>query len=246
MRAELTSRQRMAELAHVNRFSMAGELTASITHEINQPLGAILTNAETLELIANSSSPDMQEIRDIASDIRRDNERASSVITRLRSLLRKKPFETTQLDLNEIALETIGLAAAVVRQRKFELRTQLSLAPVPIAGDRIQLQQVILNLVVNAIDAMEGAPLDARTVLIMTRRTEHVAELSVSDNGTGIEPERLRQIFQPFYTTKESGMGMGLSIARTIVEAHGGRIRAQNRPTGGAAFIVSLPLSALD
>jgi signal transduction histidine kinase len=243
MRAELVARQRMAELAHVNRVSLAGELTASIAHEINQPLGAILTNAETLELIANSSSPDLEEIREIASDIRRDDERASAVITRLRSLLNNKPFEIATIDLNEVVRDSVELAAGVVRQRNFELRTQLSATPVPIAGDRVQLQQIVLNLLVNAMDATPDAPPDARTVVIGTRRSEQIAELSVADNGLGIQPERLKQIFQPFYTTKEGGMGMGLSIARTIAEAHCGGIRAENRPEGGAEFIVSLPLS---
>lgn len=243
MRAELLARQRMAELAHVNRFSMAGELTASIAHEINQPLGAILTNAETLELIASSSSPDLEEIREIASDIRRDDERASAVITRLRSLLKKKPFEIATIDLNEVVRDSMELAAGVVRQRNFELRTQLSATPVPIAGDRVQLQQIILNLLVNAMDAMPDVSPEARTVVVTTRRKEHVAELSVADSGQGIQPERLKQIFQPFYTTKEGGMGMGLSIARTIAEAHCGGIRAENRPEGGAEFVVSLPLS---
>ena len=244
MRAELVARQRMAELAHVNRFSMAGELTASIAHEINQPLGAILTNAETLELIASSSSPDLKEIREIASDIRRDDERASAVITRLRSLLKKKPFEIEAIDLNEVVLDSVELAAGVIRQRNFELRTQLSQKPVKIVGDRVQLQQIILNLLVNAMDAMADAPPEARTVVITTRRREHVAELAVADNGPGIEPEGLKQIFQPFYTTKEDGMGMGLSIARTIAEAHCGDIRAENQPEGGAVFIVTLPPSA--
>ena len=149
----------MAELAHVNRFSTAGELTASIAHEINQPLGSILTNAETAEAILKSSdSPDIAELKDIVNDILQDDRRATEVIRRMRSLLKKAPFELKQFDLNEVVQETIRFFSSLAVGRKFELVSVITPDALPILGDRIQLQQVILNLVMNGIDAMKDTP----------------------------------------------------------------------------------------
>jgi signal transduction histidine kinase len=238
--AELQSRQRMSELAHVNRSSMAGELTASIAHELNQPLGAILTNTETLELMLKSPVPDLNELREIASDIRRDDERASEVIRRLRSFLRKTPFEPRDLDLNEVVRETLAFISFSAVARDAELTNSLSATALPIRGDRIQLEQVLLNLIVNAIDATSASPKADCKVTVSTASIDNFAEVSVSDRGPGIPPDKLKDVFEPFFTTKPQGMGMGLSIARTIVEAHGGRIWAENQ-TGGAAFRFRLP-----
>ena len=156
--AEVQSRQRMAELAHVIRFSTAGELTASIAHEINQPLGSILTNAETAEAILKSPSPDIAELNEIVGDILQDDRRASEVIRRMRSLLKKAPFELKNFDLNDVVRETIGFFSSLAVGRKFELISVITPEALPILGDRIQLQQVILNLVVNGIDAMRDTP----------------------------------------------------------------------------------------
>jgi len=243
--AEVQARQRMAELAHINRFSTAGELTATIAHEINQPLGAILANAETAQAILVSARPDIAELNDIVDDIIQDDRRASEVIRRMRSLLRKAPFETKKLDLNELAQETVEFLAAFAVARKFELSSFLAPIALPIMGDRIQLQQVILNLVVNAIDAMANSPADSRTIGVRTSRVNDFAELSISDNGPGIPEDTLKKVFEPFFTSKAEGMGMGLSIARTIVEVHEGRIWAENRPHGGALFRIALPLEAI-
>ena len=240
--AEVQSRQRMAELAHINRYSTAGELTASIAHEINQPLGAILVNAETARSILTSSRPDLDELRDIVDDILQDDRRAGEVIRRTRSLLRKAPFELTKLDLNAVVRETVEFLSALAIGRKVELGSVLTPIVLPIIGDRIQLQQVILNLAVNAIDAMADMPVENRKISIRTSRVEDFAELSISDSGPGIPAEKLKEIFEPFFTSKAEGMGMGLSIARTIVEAHKGRISAENRPGGGASFRIRLPL----
>ena len=241
--AEVDARQRMAELAHVNRYSTAGELTSSIAHELNQPLGSILTNAETAELMLKSPKPDLEEIKDILADIRRDDQRASEVIHRLRSLLKKTPFELKTVDLNAIVRETTEFLAALADARDVELKTAIWETALVIEGDRIQLQQVILNLVVNAMDAMTHLARPQRIIRITTRAVDGRAELAVFDRGAGILADKLKTVFEPFFTTKAHGMGMGLSIARTIVEFHGGRIWAENRTEGGAAFHISLPLS---
>jgi signal transduction histidine kinase len=246
--AEVQSRQRMAELAHVNRFSTAGELTASIAHEINQPLGSILTNAETAQAILKSQSPDIAErpeiieLKDIVNDILQDDRRATEVIRRMRSLLKKAPFELKNLDLNDLARETVEFLSTLAIGRKVELVSVITPNALPILGDRIQLQQVILNLVVNGIDAMRDTPSANRIINIRTSRVENFAQLSVSDRGSGIPEEKLKEVFEPFFTSKAEGMGMGLSIARTIIEAHNGQISARNRDQGGGAFRVKIPL----
>ena len=243
--AEVQARQRMAELAHINRFSTAGELTASIAHEINQPLGAILANAETAQSILVSSSPDIAELNNIVDDIIHDDRRASEVIRRMRSLLRKAPFETKNFDFNELVQETVEFLAALAVARKVELNSSLTPIVLPIMGDRVQLQQVILNLVVNAIDAMADTPGESRKINLRTSRVDNFAELSISDNGPGIAEDKLKKVFEPFFTSKAEGMGMGLSIARTIVEAHNGRIWAESPSGGGALFRIRLPLEAI-
>ena len=240
--AEMQSRERLTELARVVRFSTAGELTASIAHEINQPLGAILANAETAEAILQSSNPDIAELNDIVKDILQDDRRASEVIRRMRSLLAKAPFELKSLDLNDLVGDTVELLSALAVGRQCELATVITPHALPILGDRIQLQQVILNLIVNGIDAMQDTPRENRIISIRTSRLENFAELSVSDLGPGIPEEKLKEIFEPFFTSKPGGMGMGLSIARTIIEAHHGLIRAKNRDHGGASFRIRLPL----
>jgi len=246
--AEVLARQRMAELAHVNRFSTAGELTASIAHEINQPLGSILTNAETAEAILKSQSPDIAklpdiiELKDIVSDILHDDRRATEVIRRMRALLKKTPFEQKQFDLNEVVQETIRFFSALAISHKFQLVNVITPDPLPIIGDRIQLQQVILNLVMNGIDAMKDTANENRIITIKTSAVENFAELSVSDRGSGIPEDKLEEVFEPFFTTKGEGMGMGLSIARTIIETHHGMISTKNRDHGGATFRISLPL----
>jgi signal transduction histidine kinase len=241
--AEVQSRQRSAELAHINRVSMAGELTATIAHELNQPLGAILTNVETMELIVKSRVPDLQEIGEILADIRRDDVRASEVIDRLRAQLKKVPVELKDIDLNEIAEETLRFLSALAVARKVDLTSFTAPASLPIRGDRVQLQQVTMNLIVNAMDAMSSMLNTARRITVSTARDGNSACLSVSDVGPGIPVDQLKDVFEPFFTTKDAGMGMGLSIARTIVEAHGGQLSAENEAGRGATFRITLPLT---
>jgi signal transduction histidine kinase/ABC-type uncharacterized transport system substrate-binding protein len=241
--AEVQSRKRSAELAHINRFSTAGELTATIAHELNQPLGAILTNIETAELMVKSPVPDLQEIGEILADIRRDDVRASEVIGRLRSLLKKVPFELKDIDLNDVAKETVRFLSALAIAREVDLISLVAPTALPIKGDQVQLQQVILNLIVNAMDAMSGMPSAERRIKVSTARDGNSACLSVSDVGPGIPVDQLKRVFEPFFTTKPQGMGMGLAIARTIVEAHGGQLSADNEAGGGATFRIRLPLA---
>ena len=243
--AEVQARQRSAELAHINRSSMAGELTATIAHELNQPLGAIMANVETAELLVKSPAPDLHEIAEILADIRRDDKRAGEVIGRLRNLLKKAPLELKDIDLNEVARETVRFLSALAVAREVDLISLISQTPLPIKGDAIQLQQVILNLIINAMDAMSGMPTAERRITISTARDGNSADLSVSDVGPGVPSEKLKEVFEPFFSTKPKGMGMGLSIARTIVQAHGGQLSAQNQAGSGAAFHIRLSLAAL-
>jgi len=242
-RAEVQARKRVVELAHVNRFSTAGELSAVIAHEISQPLGAISSNAEAGRIMLKSPEPDVAGLDEILDEILRDDWRAVEVIKRMRALLKKAPFELQDLDLNDLARETVAFLSTIARGREVRLVSEIAPDSLPIRGDPIQLQQVILNLVVNGMDAMKDTPDEDRIVVIGTSRVDGFAELSVDDRGTGISNERPGEVFEPFYTTKAEGMGMGLSIARTIVEAHEGRISAQNRERGGASFRVRLPLA---
>jgi signal transduction histidine kinase len=240
--AEVQSRKRSAELAHFNRFSTAGELTATIAHELNQPLGAILTNIETAELMVKSPAPDLQEIGEILADIRRDDVRASEIIGRLRSLLKKVPFELKDIDLSDVAQETVRFLSALAIAREVDLISLVAPSVLPIKGDQVQLQQVILNLIVNAMDAMSGMPSAERRIKVSTARDGNSACLTVSDVGPGIPVGQLKRVFEPFFTTKPQGMGMGLSIARTIVEAHSGQLSADNEAGRGATFRITLPL----
>lgn len=240
--AEVQSRQRMAELAHINRFATAGELTATIAHEINQPLAAILTNAETAQMMLKSPQPDLAELNDIVGDILHDDRRAGEVIRRMRSLLKKAPFELKRFDFNEVVQETSAFMSALATARHVDLHSALAPRTLPIMGDRIQLQQVILNLVMNAMDAMATVPAESRSITVRTAQDGKSAELEVSDSGPGIPADKLKDIFQPFFTSKAEGMGMGLSIARTIIEAHQGKIWAEKRCGGGASFRIRLPL----
>jgi signal transduction histidine kinase len=219
-------------------------LTASIAHELNQPLGAILINSETAELILKSPSPNLAELRELMTDIRRDDQRASNVLQRLRGMLKKTPSEIKDVDLNEIASESIQLLSSLSIAREVELSGTVSPTSLPVRGDPVQLQQVLVNLIVNAMDAMSKTPRAGRKVTVYAAREDKFAEVSVSDTGHGIPSENIKKVFEPFFTTKAYGMGIGLSIARTIVQAHNGRIWAENNADGGAVFHISLPRSA--
>jgi signal transduction histidine kinase len=241
--AEVELRQRLAELAHVNRYSAAGELTTSIAHELNQPLGSILTNTETAELMLKGSSPDLDEVKEILADIRRDDQRASEVIRRLRSMLKKVPFEIRDIDLHAAVREVIGFLRALADGRGIALKYAPAATELHIRGDAVQLQQVVLNLIINAMDAISGAQVRKREIGVTTTRSGAYAEIRVRDTGPGIAAVDLKNVFNPFFSTKPQGMGMGLAIVRTIIDAHHGQIFAENQPSGGALFTIKLPIA---
>ena len=243
LRAERAEKAQGAELARASRLAMAGELTGAIAHEINQPLGAILSNADAAELMLDSGRDRSDDLRRVLADIRRDDVRASEVIQRLRDLLGKHEHERKVVDLNEVVADLQSLLRTEAGRRG--VRLDLTLAPdgPAIRGDRVQIQQVLINLVLNAMDAVaEEAPV-RRVVSVSVDKRAHHAVLAVRDRGRGIAPALRTKIFESFFTTKASGMGLGLSITRTIVEAHGGRVWAESRGEGETLFQVELPLA---
>jgi signal transduction histidine kinase len=243
-RAEVDSRRNLSALAHLDRRAAMGELATSLAHELNQPLNAILQNAGVAQMMLASAAvpPALAEIPDIISDIRKDDVRASEMIRRMRGLLQKHELDARPVDLNEVAEETLAIVRPDARAREVELEMNLADPLAPVLGDRVHLQQVLLNLLMNALAAVSTTPRERRRVRVSTSQFNGDVRLAVSDTGTGIPLDRLRQIFEPFYTTKsEGGMGMGLAIARGIVEAHGGRIEAENNAGGGATVWFSVP-----
>jgi C4-dicarboxylate-specific signal transduction histidine kinase len=243
-KAELAVQKQRGQLWHASRLAVAGELTASIAHEINQPLGAILTNADAGELLLQSGADRREDLRRILSDIRRDDLRASNVIRRLRALLAKHDLERQLFDPNEAVGDAMNLLGSEAERRRVTLNLNPSMPPTRVIGDRIQIQQVVINLVLNAMDAVADLSDDRRVVAVSV---EHVADgicIEVRDRGDGIAPEHLPHLFDSFFSTKQQGMGLGLSIARTIVESHDGRIWAENGPGVGASFHVELPVRA--
>jgi PAS domain S-box-containing protein len=238
-------RRQREELAHVTRISTMGELAASLAHELNQPLTAILSNAQAAQRFLNTKPADLEEIKDILKDIVEDNSRAGEVIRRIRSLVKKEDIELARLDLPSVIRDVITLvhADASLRNIGVELECQDGLPS--LRGDKVQLQQVVLNLLLNAFDAMKECPADERQVLVRIGSDgAGMVEVSVRDGGTGLTSAKLDQIFQPFFTTKRDGLGMGLSISRSIVDAHGGRLWAENNQDRGATFHVVLPALA--
>ena len=241
--AETEIQQQRAELLHVTRVSTMGQLASSLAHELNQPLGAILRNAEAAELFLQGDRPDLEEIRAILADIRQDDQRAGAVIDRMRALLKRREFQGARLDLNALVGEVTTLARSDAEARKTQL-TVLPAASAPLVwGDRVQLQQVVLNLLVNAMDAMNGCPPEARRVSLSVASVATGVEVAVCDSGHGIPEENLKHVFDSFFTTKPNGLGMGLAISQSIVAAHGGCLTAENNANGGATFRVILPVA---
>jgi len=229
-------------LAHVSRLAMVGELTASIAHEINQPLGAILSNAEAATMLLDADPGNIDEIKQILADIRKDDVRASDVIRHIRTLLRKRHLEMELLDMNQLVSEVLALTRAEARKRNIAWKSEFAPALPAVRGDRVHLQQVLLNLVLNGMDAMADTPQEERWLAVSTAGYESgQVEIIVSDSGQGIRPDRFPRLFETFFTTKKEGMGLGLSISRMIVEAHRGQIRAENNSGRGATFRVILP-----
>lgn len=233
--------QRM-ELAHVTRVSTLGQLTSMLAHELGHPLGAILRNTEAAEIFLKKEPPDWEEIRSILEDIRKDDQRASRVIDQLRSLLKRRSLEFKALDLGELLNEVVSLTESDARAREVNLILNLPPKLPPVYGDRIHLQQVLLNLILNGMEAMTTIEKRERQLTICVEiKKDGNSEVIVSDCGTGIPPDKLKQLFEPFFTTKPEGMGMGLAISKTIIDAHGGTICGENNARRGAVFKFTLP-----
>jgi two-component system, LuxR family, sensor kinase FixL len=240
--AEDALQKAQAELAHATRVMTMGELVASISHEVNQPLGAIVTNGHACVRLLSDAVPDLDKSREVIGRMIKDGMRASEVIKRIRDLLHKAPPEKAPLNINEAIQEVIALVSSDVLRSKVELKAELAADPPPIVGDRIQLQQVILNLILNGKDAMSSMQTRPRELLI-TSREGKAGELlvAVRDTGHGLATKDVERIFDPFFTTKAQGMGLGLSISRTIIEAHGGTLWATPNDDRGATIQFTLP-----
>jgi signal transduction histidine kinase len=242
--AELEARRRFVEVAHMSRTATAGALSASIAHELRQPLAAILSNAEAAEVLLDAKEPDLAVIREILVDIIGADQRASEIIAHLRGLLRPGASDPTETDLNHAAKDVLHIVRAEADKRGITLGAELDRRPLMVRADLVHLQQIMLNLSMNAMDAMlDSAPGNRRLKLETAQVGDTSAEVIVSDSGEGIPPEKLKSIFEPFFTTKEHGIGLGLSIVRTIVETYGGKIWAENRAGGGAVLRFTLPLA---
>jgi len=239
--SERRYREAQMELHHVNRVTTMGHLTASIAHEVNQPIAAAVTNAHAGLRWLAAQPPDLEEVRDAFEQIIKAGNQASEVIGRIRALIKKVPARKASLDINEAILETIALTRSEMERHRTLLQTELANNLPRIWGDRVQLQQLILNLIINAIEAMSEVREGSRAMLISTGvDTPDGVIVAVRDSGPGLKLESLDHLFDPFYTTKPTGMGMGLSICRSITEAHGGRLWATANAPRGAVFQFTL------
>ena len=241
---DLTDRKRAeAELAHANRVATMGQLAASIAHEVNQPIAALLVNAETAVRWLAHQPPNLEKAKRSIGRIISDGKRTADIVSRIRDFSKSAPARKADLEINEAILEIMILTRAAMSEHGVLLTMQLSERLPRIFGDRVQLQQVVLNLIMNALEAMSEVSEGSRALLISTSEAELGGVLvAVSDSGPGLPPASLARIFEPFYTTKSSGLGMGLSICRSIVEAHGGQLSATPNEPRGAVFCMMLPI----
>ena len=241
-RAEEVLRQTRADLAHIQRVTTMGEMAASISHEVMQPIGAVVTNAQTAVRWLDTQPPDLQEAREALGRAIKDGNRAGDVVGRIRALVKKSPPVKNTLDINNVILEVIALTRGEVMKNGVSVQTQLAEGLPLVQGDRVQLQQVIVNLIINAVEAMSGVAKDSRRLLVSTEKNGSGEVLViVQDSGPGLNAECSDRLFDPFYTTKSNGMGMGLSICRSIIQDHGGRIWPSSKPGAGASIQFTLP-----
>lgn len=236
-KAESEIAQLREGLSHAGRVSMMGELASALAHEINQPLGAILRNAEAAELLLRQDPADLDELRAIVADIQHDDQRAGEVIDRIRGLLKHREADLRPLSAADILRDAVAVIQTFADGFNVRIATEILPDTLRVMGDRIQLQQVILNLLINAIQAVRDQTLERRLVMVRVGLDDpQMARISIIDRGCGVHPDRLAMLFVPFFTTKSDGLGMGLAISRTIVETHGGRIWVEHTPGGGATF----------
>jgi PAS domain S-box-containing protein len=243
--AEIEIEKQRQELIHVTRLGTLGQLASSIAHEINQPLTAILANAQAAQRFLSQKKPDLDELREILKDITDDDKRAGEVIRKMRSLIKKKEFEFEKLDINNLIREAIPLLQGYVMRKNKKIRVQTDPDLPSIDGDRVQLQQVLLNLITNGVDAMvERGPAAQELVIRTSKNDSNSVVIAIKDAGGGLPDKDPHRVFEPFYTTKPEGLGMGLVISRAIVEGHGGTLHAENNPDNGATFFVTIPVEA--
>ena len=244
-KAEEAVQAAQAELARVVRATTLGELTASIAHEINQPLAAIVNNANASRRILAGPAPDLEEVRQAVTEIAEAGTRTGEIVSRVRSLLKKTAPERRPLDINQVIREVLALIPNELEKQHVAVEMELEAAPPPVLGDRVQLQQVLLNLIMNGMEAMNSVSDRPRVLMLQSHAGASGLEVTVQDSGTGLDPRHVPHLFDTFFTTKTTGMGMGLSISRSIIEAHSGRLWASpNRAAQGAAFHFSLPAIA--
>jgi PAS domain S-box-containing protein len=243
-RSQQALERAQAELAHVNRVSTLGELAASIAHEVNQPLAAVVTNAEAATNWLERAPPNLAEVQQALDEIAKGGKRAGEILGRIRAFIKKAPVHKELVDINQAILEVVALTRNEVQRNGITLQTQLEQGLTPVMGDSVQLRQVLLNFILNAVEATNGVDEDRRNVVVSTTEDSSSIVVTVRDTGVGIEAGRADELFKPFYTTKASGMGMGLSICRSIVEAHGGQVRATRNADAGATFRFTLPATA--
>ena len=232
------------QLTHLSRVAMLGELSGGIAHELNQPLTAILSNAQAAQRFIGRGELDREELGEILRDIIAADQRAGEVIRRLRALFKRGETEFQPLQANELVLDVLSIAHGDLVTRGITVAPQLAAGLPEIEGDRVELQQVMLNLAVNACEAMGGAQPDSRSLTVRSRAAEGGVQVSFIDRGPGFAPELYERLFEPFYTTKPQGLGLGLSISRSIVAAHGGRLWGTATPGRGASFHIFLPARA--
>ena len=241
-RARAETRRQQAEVTHAARLALIGEITASVAHEVTQPLSAILSNVETAEVLLRQPQPNLSLVLEILADVRHDDLRADSIVRRLRTLLRKRELQLEDVDVNALASSVLALVLPDAVRRSIAIRTALDPDLPHAFADPVHLQQVLLNLLINAMDAMKDTPADRRVLEVRTERcAQQNLMVTVLDHGQGFKPAQKDKLFDSFYTTKDEGMGLGLSIARSIVAMHGGAIWAENRREGGAAFAFTVP-----
>ena len=241
--AEREVQRTRQELEHVTRVSTMGVLTVAMAHQLNQPLAAIMSNAQAARRLLATARPDLANLDEILSDIVVDDRRAADVIRHMRALLQKRDPEMAPVDLGAVIRDVATLVSSDAMLRNVVMKLDVASAPLVVRADQIQLQQVVLNLLMNALESIDGATANERTVLIRCRQSDgQTGEVVVRDSGSGFSPETQELLFEPFFSTKPNGTGMGLSIARSIVDAHGGAIRAYNAERGGAIVEFTLPL----